>query len=80
MSTVKEMLDDLHSGRVSLADTATLFAARDWQPPKAATDAEAWGEADDDAPGDDSWDTVNAAWWLTPEQYRTLSAAAAAKP
>lgn len=78
MATVKELLEDLRSGRQSLEDVAQAFAERDWTPPTAASDDEAWGETDDDVPGDDSWETVNACSWLTPEQYNTLAAAAVA--
>lgn len=77
MATVQDLLDDLVAGRRTLDAVAQEFADRDWPKPKRASDAQAWGVEDDDAPDPDSWAAVNACSALTAEQYATLAAAAA---
>ena len=78
MATVKELLDGLVGGTVTLEQVAEDFAGRTWPAQKRPTDGQAWGVLDDDAPDPDSWDAVNACSALTAEQYNTLAAAAAA--
>lgn len=78
MTTVRALLDDLYEGKRTLDEVAVEFAKRDFPAPTPPTPAQAWGEADDDAPDDDSFALVSASTRLTPEQYATLAAAAAA--
>lgn len=78
MASVQDMLDGLVSGRLTVDVVAADFAHRTWPKPAPVSAAQAWGEADDDAPDPDSWAAVNACSGLTSEQYATLAAAAAA--
>jgi hypothetical protein len=77
MATVQEQLDRLVAGDLSLEQVAADFAARTWPQRKQATEAQAWGVTDDDAPDPNSWAAVDACWALTPAQYATLAAAMA---
>lgn len=75
MATVAELLDRLASGAATLDQVAADFAVRSWPAHKPATDEQAWGLADDEAPDPNSWDAVNADSRLTPEQYQVLARA-----
>lgn len=73
--TVTQLLDLLAADQMTVTQVAEEFRNRKWREPKRATDAQAWGAADDDAPDPDSWDAVNADSRLTPDEYVQLSQA-----
>jgi hypothetical protein len=73
--TVRELLDQLAEGKVSLADVAADFALREWPPMRKASEAQVWGVADDDPVDPNSWEAVNIDSRLTPEQYNVLGRA-----
>lgn len=75
MATVKELLDDLAAGRKTAAEVAADFRTRSWPAPQRAGDAVAYGVADDDPPGDDSWALVEADSRLNPSRFAVLHAA-----
>lgn len=73
--TVTDLLDQMAAGQLTVKQVADEFRNRKWRAPKTATDAQAWGAADEDPPDPDSWDAVNADSRLTPDQYTLLSQA-----
>lgn len=72
MATVKDRLDQLAAGKMSLDQVAQDFATRKWPPRTPTTDGQFWGTEDVDAPDDNSWDAVNADSRLTTDQYAAL--------
>lgn len=76
--TVRDMLTAFDAKQVTLDQLVADFRGRQWPPRREATDAQAWGVTDDDAPDPDSWEIVDAWPTLTTDQYATLSRAYAA--
>jgi hypothetical protein len=75
MATVTQLLDALATHRLSLDDVAAEFRRRTWPARVRATDAQAFGVEDEDAPDPDSWAAVEADSRLTAEQYVILAVA-----
>lgn len=73
MATVRQQLDALAGDGSRLDAVARDFAARSWPGREKATDAQAWGVVDDDAPGDNDWALVEQDSRLTAAQYRVLA-------
>jgi hypothetical protein len=78
MATVKQLLDDLAGGRLTLKQVCDDFASRPWPPlPPRPTLAQQYGVHDDDPVVDpDSWKQVETDPRLTGEQYGALFDAA----
>lgn len=72
---VREVVDALVTNEITLQQAADIFKRFDWQERQQATEAEAYGVVDDDAPDDDSWSTVETDPRITAEQYAVLAAA-----
>jgi len=72
MATVKALLDRLAAGGMTAAQVAADFRGRSWPARPQASDAQAFGVADGDPPGDDSWALVEADSRLSPAQYAVL--------
>jgi hypothetical protein len=75
MASVKEMLDDLVTGRITLQQAAADVASRTWPSMPMVDEAAQWGVTDDPVAQPDSWDDVSTDPRLTPEQYQVLGAA-----
>lgn len=75
MASVKEVLDQLVGGRISLNQAASDFATRSWPSMPAADEAAAWGVTDAAVPPAQSWAVVQNDPRLTAEQYQVLGAA-----
>ncbi len=75
MASVKELLDDLVTGRASLAEVVADFGSRTWPPMPESTMAEDWGVTDAPVGSAESWFTVQNDPRLTSEQYQALGAA-----
>ena len=73
--SVREVLDGLATGEISLDAAVADFASRTWPAPKRASDAQVWGAADDEGSPVDGWETVDADSRLTSAQYGALAAA-----
>ncbi|MFY1595479.1 hypothetical protein [Micromonospora sp. WMMD737] len=71
--SVRDVLDGLMAGRITLDQAATDFRQRRWTALPKTTDAQAWGVHDDTPASGDSWDLVNSDSRLTPEQYKVLA-------
>ncbi|MEV4511369.1 hypothetical protein AB0K00_20630 [Dactylosporangium sp. NPDC049525] len=72
---MRELLDDLAAGRLTLAQVAADFRTRTWPPRRQATEAQMWGVHDADLPEDDSWQLVETDSRLTAAQYAVLGKA-----
>ncbi|MFC0504237.1 hypothetical protein [Micromonospora costi] len=75
MSSVRDVLDRLAAGEITLKQAAEDFRTRKWPAQPATTEEQAWGVHDDPAPAEDSWDLVNADSRLTSDQYKVLAEA-----
>lgn len=75
VDSVRDVLDGLASGRITLDQAADNFRKRSWPKLPKTTDAQAWGVQDDTPAPADSWDVVNSDSRLTPEQYQALAKA-----
>ncbi len=75
-ATVQDLLNQLHAGEIAFADVVAAFATRTWPAQTPATDSEAWGVTDVNAPDPNSWAVVDADSRLTVDQYQALAYAA----
>lgn len=75
MANVRDVLDQLVAGEITLKAAAEDFRTRRWPALPKTTEAQAWGVQDDTPPPDNSWDVVNTDSRLTGEQYKVLVAA-----
>ncbi len=75
VNSVRDVLDQLVAGRITLTQAADDFRGRRWARRPATTAGQAWGVHDDPPPAEDSWDIVNSDSRLTTEQYETLAEA-----
>ena len=75
MASVKAVLDQLVSGRMTLAEAVRDFTERSWPSMPVTDEAAAWGVTDAPVPPADSWATVQNDPRLTSEQYQALGAA-----
>ncbi|WP_431976062.1 hypothetical protein [Micromonospora haikouensis] len=73
--TVRELLDLLAAGEMTVEQVAADFRTRPWPKAPSVSDVEAWGVTDLPAPGSDSWATVSADSRLSPDHYQTLGRA-----
>lgn len=71
--SVRDVLDRLAAGKMTLDDVAEDFRTRRWPALPKTSDAQAWGVQDDTPAPNNSWDVVNSDSRLTPEQYKTLA-------
>ena len=76
MATVKELLDRLVAGDISVDEVAADFRGRTWKKRQPASKAEVYGVADPEpADEDNDWGLVNEDPRITPAQYEILSRA-----
>lgn len=75
MANVRDVLDQLAAGQITLAVAAEDFRTRKWPKLPKTSDAQAWGVVDDTPAGGDSWDVVNSDSRLTSDQYKVLAGA-----
>lgn len=75
MASVREVLDRLAAGQITLDAAADDFRSRSWPKLPTATDAEVWGVHDPAPAPEDSWDVVNSDSRLTSDQYAKLAEA-----
>jgi hypothetical protein len=77
MNTVRQVLDDLHAGIITLDQAAEDFRVRPAPGKRQPTTAQFWGVADD-VPDRDGWGALDSDIRLTTAQYQILIKAAAA--
>lgn len=75
MATVKELLDQLASKKLTVSQVAADFRARTWPPRPEPSAAAAWGVEDDEPPSDDSWALVESDSRLNASQRAVLGRA-----
>lgn len=73
--TVRDLVEGLVAGKLSLDAVASDFRRRSWPKRPKTTEAQAWGVADDSWPDDNSWDVVTTCSVLTAKQYAALAQA-----
>jgi hypothetical protein len=69
---VKQLLDDLVSGKASLEQTAAAFRRYAWAPAPVWDEAQRWGVADPPPVTPDSFGVVERDSRLTPPQFAVL--------